>query len=195
MPDSSPTDGPAPGPLGRLLDALDRVAAILAAVMAWAGAAVLLGLTGVIFYGVVRRYVFGTPVTWTDELAGYATVLLVMLGAAEAMRRHENVEVDLLTTRLGRRAARLTALWSTVVVIVVAAVLLHGGLEMVSFARMVGLISDGYLEMPMWIPQASLALGMAALLAVAGIRLLRLLAGREAPHHGRAARNSEDQPS
>lgn len=190
---SDPKDGPAPGPWGRLLDGLDRAAAILAAVMAWAGAVVLLGLTGVIFYGVVRRYVFGTPVTWTDELAGYATVLLVMLGAAEAMRRHENVEVDLLTTRLGRRAARLTALWSTAVVIVVAAVLLHGGLEMISFARMVGLISDGYLEMPMWIPQASIALGMAALLVVAVVRLVRLLSGREAPHHGRAARSIEDQ--
>lgn len=182
---SDPPDGRTPGPLGRLLDVLDRLAAVVAAVMAWVGAAVLLGLTGVIFYGVVRRYVFGTPVTWTDELAGYATVLLVMLGAAEAMRRHENVEVDLLTTRLGRRAARLTALWSTGVVIVVAAALLHGGLEMISFARMVGLLSDGYLEMPMWIPQAALPLGMAALLAVAVIRLLRLLAGRETPHHGR----------
>ncbi len=188
---SDPPDDPAPGPLGRLLDGLDSLAALLAAALAWTGAAVLVGLTGVLFYGVARRYVFGTPVTWTDELAGFATVLLVMLGAAEATRRHENVEVDLLTARLGPRAARAAAVWGCVVVLVVAGVLLHGGLEMVSFARMVGLISDGYLEMPMWIPQAALALGMAALVVVAGVRLLRLLAGREAPHHGRAASRDE----
>lgn len=179
----------------RALDAADRVTGAIAAALAWAGAAVLVGITGVIFYAVVRRYVFGAPVTWTDELASYAVVLMVMIGAADATRRHENVEVDLLTARAGPRLARLAAIWGCLAVLVVAGALLHGGWEMVSFARMVGLISDGYLEIPMWIPQAAMPAGMAVLILVVAVRLVRLLTGVEAPHHGRQSAAPPDPDS
>lgn len=187
---ANPTRRP-PAGWRRLLDGLDRASGALAAGMVWLGAVVLLGLTALVFVGVVRRYVFGMPLTWTDDLAGYGVVALVMLGAAEATRRHESVEVDLLTTRIGPRLARLAAVWGALAVLLVAGVLLHGGLEMVAFARMVGLISDGYLELPMWIPQAALPIGMAVLALVAGVRLVRLVTGLDSPHLGRQAPPSD----
>ena len=64
----------------------------LAAAVA-AGVVVLMML--VVSYSVVNRYILNTPITWTDELSGYLVVALVMLGAADALRRGDHISVDL----------------------------------------------------------------------------------------------------
>jgi TRAP-type C4-dicarboxylate transport system permease small subunit len=46
---------------------------------------------------------------------------------------------------------------------------------MVLFSASVGLLSDGYLEVPMWIPQLAVPVGAALLLLTALGGLIRLL--------------------
>ena len=160
-----------PAPSG----AAERWVGHLARLFAWGGVATLLAATLAVLYSVFMRYFVGRPQTWSDELIGLLTVATVMLGAAEASRRNDHVEVDLLTARAGPRMRRVAAIWSAVSVLSVAGVLLAGGWEMVSFSRMTGLLSEGYLEAPLWIPQLVLPVGMAALIAVTVVRTLRLL--------------------
>jgi TRAP-type C4-dicarboxylate transport system permease small subunit len=154
--------------------AAERWVGRLARVFAWAA-------TLAVLYSVVMRYVVGQPQTWSDELIGFLTVATVMLGAAEASRRGDHVEVDLLTARAGPRMRRIAALWACVAVLGVAGVLLAGGWEMVAFSRMTGLLSEGYLEAPLWIPQLAVPVGMAALIAVTVVRTIRLLRGPTDP--------------
>jgi tripartite ATP-independent transporter DctM subunit len=87
-------------------------------------AAVLVALESLIlFAGVISRYVFNAPLTWSDELASILFLWLAMLGAVIALRRDEHMR---LTTFLGlmrpRRRAWVEALG--VVVIVVFALLM-----------------------------------------------------------------------
>lgn len=99
---SSPADetgGAKPAP-----SALDRTIGAVTWTAAAAGAGVVLLMMSLVGYSVVNRYLLGTPVTWIDELSGYLVVALVMLGAAESLRRGDHIAVDLITSRLGARA-------------------------------------------------------------------------------------------
>ena len=160
----------APSPLERAVGWLTWLCAAAATVLVL----LTLVLTG---YSVLQRYVFGTPVTWTDELFGYLVVGMVMLGAAEALRRGDHISVDLLTSRLGRGARRWFDLWAMLLVIAVAVTLIIGASRMVRYSYGFGIYSEGYLEMPMWIPQSVFLIG-AALLALTAVCRIATIAGR-----------------
>lgn len=64
--------------------AVERMCALLAAALLAAEIVVLLA-------GVVSRYVFGSPLIWTEELASTLFLWLVMLGAVVALGRGEAV--------------------------------------------------------------------------------------------------------
>ena len=48
----------------------------------------------ILFAGVVSRYVFNKPLTWSDELASILFLWLAMLGAVIALRRGEHMRLD-----------------------------------------------------------------------------------------------------
>jgi C4-dicarboxylate transporter DctQ subunit len=135
----------------------------------------------VVGYSVALRYLFNRPQVWTDQLVGYLLVVVVLAGAAEALRRGEHIGVDLITERLSVAARRLAEIWGMAAVVLVSGCLVAAGWEVVSFSYDVGLVSDGYLEVPMWLPQAAVPAG-AGLLGIAALnRLLRLLFGLNGP--------------
>jgi tripartite ATP-independent transporter DctM subunit len=100
---------PVPAPwLDRTLAAVTEVpAAILVAVE-----------IAVLFAGVVSRYVFHRPLTWTDELASILFLWLAMLGSVIALRRGEHMR---LTAIVARVPARWAALMETVAAMVAIA--------------------------------------------------------------------------
>ncbi|HEX8955786.1 MAG TPA: TRAP transporter large permease subunit [Burkholderiaceae bacterium] len=53
-----------------------------------------------LFSGVVARYVFDSPLTWSDELASILFLWLAMLGATVALRRGEHMCLNTLDRRL-----------------------------------------------------------------------------------------------
>ncbi len=80
-------------------------------------AAVLVALeTIILFAGVVSRYVFNAPLTWSDELASILFLWLAMLGAVIALRRDEHMR---LTTFLGLMPPRRRAWVETLGIVVV----------------------------------------------------------------------------
>jgi TRAP-type C4-dicarboxylate transport system permease small subunit len=129
-------------------------------------------------YAVAMRYLLGQPQPWTDKVAGWLVVGLVMLAAPEAQRRFEHIGVDIAVARVGPRLARAMHLLGVASVAIVAAVLVVAGWETVAFSRMIGLMSD--LEgIPVWWVQALLPIGAALLFVVAACQALLLIAGRE----------------
>ena len=139
------------------------------------GAGVVILMMLVVTYSVVNRYILGTPITWTDELSGYLVVALVMLGAADALRRGDHISVDLFTSRLKGRGQRLAAIWGYLMVLVFAVALLISSKGTIEYSVNFGILSEGYLEVPMWIPQSFLILGGSLLLLVALVKLLKLI--------------------
>jgi TRAP-type C4-dicarboxylate transport system permease small subunit len=147
-------------------------------------AAALLASLATIAYSVVRRYVFGAPVAWTDELVGYLLVASVMLAAADALFDDEHIAVDIVTERLPPRGKRAVLLFGLAAVAATALLLLVEGLGMVQFSHLVGLRSNGYLAVPMWIPQSLVPIGALLLLAAAVVCFVAAWRGRlAAPEH------------
>lgn len=168
---------------GPVLQMLDRVTAAASWLFIALGAAITIVMALSITYSVVLRYVLNTPQVWTDELMGYLMVALVMFGLGETVRRGDHINVDLITSRLGPRGQVVARVWGLTAMIAVAAVLLVRSWDMIAFSHMVGLLSDGYLAVPMWIPQSSLLIGFFLMILASVNQMLRIIAGLEEPPH------------
>ena len=148
--------------------ALDRLVRALARIGTALAAASLLASMVVIGYSVVMRYFANRPIPWVDELAGYLLVASVMLAAADALLQGEHIRVDILVERLSARGRQVAALIGLVAVLAASALLAVEGADMVAFSRMVDLKSNGYLAVPMWMPQLLVPVG-AVLMGLAAI--------------------------
>ena len=97
-----------------LVHAIDRT-------IAWASevpAAILVALEMVVLLaGVVSRYVFNAPLTWSDELASILFLWLAMLGAVIALRRGEHMRLTTLVNRLSPNARAWVNLFARLIVI------------------------------------------------------------------------------
>ena len=96
--------------------------------MKQAAAAVSAGLIaavlGAVLLGVARRYVFGAPLSWTDELSAVLFVWAVFWSAAFAVPLSEHVAFDLVVDLLPPGARRgLAIVISTIVGIALLAAL------------------------------------------------------------------------
>jgi C4-dicarboxylate transporter DctQ subunit len=149
----------------------DRVVAWLATLGLALAASALLTSLALIVYSVGMRYFINRPEAWVDEAVGYLLVASVMLAAAAALRDDEHICVDIVTEKLSSRGRRVIALAGLIAVVVTAALLVFEGYGTVEFSRMVGLRSNGYLALPLWIPQLLIPIG-AALLGLAAIAAL-----------------------
>lgn len=143
----------------------------------------LLASMAMIVYSVVMRYLLNQPIPWVDEMVGYLLVACVMLAAADALRQGEHIAVDIVTERLSARGKRWTAVLGLLAVALSALLLLVEGWDMVAFSRMVGLLSNGYLAVPMWIPQALVPVGALLLLLAAIAALGAAWRGEAVAHH------------
>lgn len=128
--------------------------------------------------GVFFRYVIDRPLLGIDEATGFLVVSIVMFGAAEALRRDDHIRIDILIERAGPRARRALDAWACLAVLGFAGLLFWTAWNTVTFSRAFGAYSDGYLQMPLWIPQSTMLVGAALLGLQAVARLLRGLGGR-----------------
>jgi tripartite ATP-independent transporter DctM subunit len=111
---------------GRWHVRLDRAVCLLVDVPV---AILVLVEIGVLFAGVVARYVFQRPLIWSDELAGILFLWLAMLGAASAFRRSEHMRMTALVSMTGRRWWPVFDALATVGGIVLMAALLQPAWE------------------------------------------------------------------
>lgn len=139
---------------------------------------IVLAMTSV---GVFMRYGLDRPVRGIDEATGFLVVAIVMFGAAETLRRGEHIQIDLVTNVTRGRTRWLLDLWAYACVLVFSAIFLFTAWRTVAFSWAFGDYSTGYLEMPMWIPQATMLPGAALLGLVAALKIAQLLTARPKP--------------
>jgi len=60
------------------------------------GAAIVVAETVILFAGVVSRYVFNSPIIWTDELANFLFLWLSMIGTVVALRGNGHMRLSTL---------------------------------------------------------------------------------------------------
>lgn len=140
-------------------------------------AASVLVMLALVAYSVGMRYLLNRPQVWVDELVGFLLVGSVMFAIAEALRRGEHISIDLATGRLGARGKRIAAAVGALAALATAAAMLWEGWETVAFARMLGLMTEGYITLPLWLLQLMVPAGGALLLLACLAELLRIAAG------------------
>lgn len=108
-----------------LLEKLERVVAALLATIA-----------ALVVYQVVARYALGRPPSWTEELARYLQVWLVLLASPICLRRGLHLAVDYLTPGLPPRAKRVVRSLNHLLVGLFGVVLTVFGVRMLPVASL-----------------------------------------------------------
>ncbi|MCP5372966.1 MAG: TRAP transporter small permease [Hyphomicrobiales bacterium] len=140
---SSSSDTPARGPLqafGVFLDRLEKTVICLFLVV----------IVGLIFSGVLSRFIFHYAIAFTEELARFMFVWSALLGASAALRTGEHGGIPLLANRFGPAGRKAVEILVALGVIGFMAylVFMTGVSTMKSFQS--GQISTTT-EMPVWI--------------------------------------------
>ena len=133
------------------------------------GAAIVFAETCILFAGVVSRYVFDSPLIWTDELANFLFLWLSMLGTVVALRGDGHMRLSTLVNwvrpNLGRWFSSVGAL---VVVVFVLQILMPSltYLDEQQYTELTTLgISEGYRAV-------SILFGMSLAAIIAVLRLI-----------------------
>ena len=123
----------------------DRTIGVLAEAI---GAALVVTEICILFAGVVSRYVFDSPLMWTDELANFLFLWMSMLGTVVALRRGEHMRLTTFVNSLRPQWGRwLGTVGPLVVIVFVLEILLPAAqyLEVQQSTELITLsISDGY---------------------------------------------------
>lgn len=96
-------------------------------IVGWVLAALLAVMSVLISWQVFARYVMGSSLSFSEEVARFSMVWMAMLGAAYAYRRGSLISVDLLTSLSGPRLSRLVRIVIAIASCIFAWVLLTQG--------------------------------------------------------------------
>lgn len=111
------------------------------------GAAMLLALILTITAGVTARYVFGSPFTWTEELATFIFIWISFMGAVTASYDKRHVAVDFLVTKLPQRVQDVIKLFTYVAILVFVVLLVYGSFVLFPTMKHVSVA----LRLPKWL--------------------------------------------
>src|SRR5579863_8202061 len=133
---------------GRLRRAAFGLDMLIGRVAEFVGAVLVLAETGILFAGVVSRYVFDSPLLWTDELATFLFLWLAMVGAVVALRRDGHMRLTTFANWVGPEWGAWLGTIAELAVIVFVLEILVPARQYLDVQRSVELItlhiSDGY---------------------------------------------------
>jgi TRAP-type transport system small permease protein len=161
------------------------LAGVLAAVARVTSAALLVLLVALMAAQVAARYVFGSPIAWTEELARFVLIWLAFMSAVFVTAERRHIVVDVLSRRLSRRARLALECAASAAVVGACAMILPSG---IAFARHMGGVRSPALGIPVswWYWAAAIGFALIALHTIINLALaLRQgMPGDQAPADG-----------
>ena len=153
---------------------LSRFGAALAALM-------IVGMTVHILYEIVLRTFFSTSTFVLDEFVGYGVAAATFLGLGYALEHRSLIRVGLVIGRLRGKQRRTLEAICALATIWVVVLLIHyfGATVWRSWSR--GRVSSSIAEVPSWIPEGLVLLGMVILLIQLVAYLLRQFTNEPPP--------------
>jgi TRAP-type C4-dicarboxylate transport system permease small subunit len=163
-----------------VVQVLQTVSLGLARVAAWAAAAVLVGMVVHILWEIALRALFYSSTFVLDEFVGYGVAATTFLALPYALERGDLIRVNVLLNVLeengwARRLVELACIASTLWVV---------GLVIAYFWRSVtrnwtrGTVSSSIAEVPLWIPEGLMLVGLAIFWLHLLVYLLGICLGR-----------------
>ena len=114
-----------------------------------AGIGLICGV-GIMFVGVVSRYVFNHPLTFVDEVGPIFIVWSTFVGYSIALRKDEHIKMDILYLAVKGKWKRAMDLFSYICGIVFAFFMVRYGFLAMMMQRNMNRVTQ-ILEIPVWI--------------------------------------------
>jgi TRAP-type C4-dicarboxylate transport system permease small subunit len=93
-------------------------------------------LTTAVFAQVVARYVFNQPPAWTEELARFCQVWIILLASSICLRKGSHLAVDYVGPSLRPRARRVVSLFTQCLMTAYSAVVVVWGVRLMMIGSM-----------------------------------------------------------
>lgn len=154
---------------------------VLYRVAEWLGA-VFLVLIGVLVVVQVAARLLGRAVPGADELAGYAMAASFFLMLGPALRHGAHIRVGVLLDRLHGAPRRALELGCLAFAAALTGYFAWFWLRMTWDSYDFGDLGQGVLPIPLWIPQAAMAVGLMVLVVALVDDLLAVWRGRPASY-------------
>ena len=116
---------------------------------------------------VVTQFILKVPLPWSEEIARYMFLWLTWVGAAYATKERKHVRIDIVYEKLPEAGKKICTVISTVIWIIFLAIMVYLSVRLTRSVASGGQIAIGS-GIPMWIPYASIPVGM-------GLMLFRLI--------------------
>lgn len=114
----------------------------------------------VVFAQVVTRYVFHSPLAWSEELARYMFIWLVWIGAAYATKMRKNIIIDVVASKFKGATKLISEIINFVLFVALMLFMLWTTSTVMMQVYESNSIGTGT-HLPMWIVWLSLPLSMA----------------------------------
>ena len=114
----------------------------------------------VVFAQVVTRYVFHSPLAWSEELARYMFIWLVWIGAAYATKLRKNIIIDVVASKFKGNVKLISEIINFVLFVVLMLFMLWTTSTVMMQVYESNSMGTGT-HLPMWIVWLSLPLSMA----------------------------------
>jgi TRAP-type mannitol/chloroaromatic compound transport system permease small subunit len=150
-----------------------RTAEWLALRAVWAGGVLLFLAAFTVSVDVIARKVLSVSLGGADELSGYAFAIGTTWAFAFALLQRANVRVDALYQLLPAKLCALLDVLALVALGVFAAYLSRFAYEVMITSWSLGSRSNSALQVPLWIPQALWAAGLALFLVTLALLLAK----------------------
>ena len=167
-------------PIGAYWGGVRRAAAaldyLIGRIAEFVGALLVLVETCILFAGVISRYVFDSPIMWTDELATFLFLWLAMIGAVVAVRRGGHMRLTTFVEWVGPKTRSWLATVAELVVIVFVIELLVPTMAYLKVQASTELVT---LQISDWYRVVALLVGAGLIALVALLRLMETTTLRE----------------
>ncbi|MFK4719681.1 tripartite ATP-independent transporter DctM subunit [Bradyrhizobium niftali] len=145
--------------------------AVLGHVVAVPAALLVLAEIAVLSAGIVARYVFRSPIVWSDELAGILFLWLAMFGSVIAFQRGEHMRMTAIVGILGTEVRAFLDVVAAAASLAFLALVIWPAYE---FAADEAFVTTPALEIVNSWRAAALPIGLGLMLIAAVIRLIRI---------------------
>jgi C4-dicarboxylate transporter DctQ subunit len=123
---------------------------------------------------VTARYLFGSPFSWAEELMLFLMILTVFSGAIAITWRNMHIRIDTFVDLARPRVRQAALVIGALVSIAVILTIVYASANIVRILYTLDQRSDA-LDLPSWIPQSFLTIGLAVVALLIGVRTVLML--------------------
>jgi len=141
---------------------MKKMLKILSSIEVWVIVGLSVTMVFCISVQIFNRLVTKLPITWTEELARYCMVYVIMLGTEVGLRKGSIMAVSLFTDWLPKVFKNMVEIFAHIVNIFFCSVTAYASLLLISVNIRVGQISPN-MHLPMYIPYLSVTIALSVM--------------------------------